>query len=457
MPRFYRSPRWKHLLTNRESLAVADLTRLASNRTARFELGGPSYLEGFVRADDARVNTFADDNFPRTGFDPFYSDDPVDFPRLSEGIRFMYSFRREAVEGDDPWVIRHAGIVLELEDEADPDRRMSRFMSMDPWGYLYSRPVRVLSEAPPNALPSNQGAVFGAVSGNDIATNILLRTIETDGSAYIDAGTSWGGTVFWGGTIETTPTFIDPVIFARGTSVAQAWEQLVDTGTIDIVLTPIWDPVNRPGYLAELSIYNSAGGLPADAYTEGYPSFRWDRTGRALINIQRLQEGRERANQIAAFAGGTGAADNYAIPFIGDEGDETAADTGATWEDSSSTLRYGTYFHQETYTRTTHNNRAYRQARQDLWRRRQGLRTWRLTPTPEFSPRPFNDYMPGDFVGFYHSSKLREEQWWLPENFEDQVLSPRCVGFNLAISDDSLETVTALDLSVDVPVQGKIT
>lgn len=466
MARFHKSPTWKHILTQRDSTQVADLSRLASARRGRFELGGPSFIEGRVPSDDPRVYLPAADGFTRAEFDPFYypAGANVDLARLSEGVRLMYSFRREAPAAGDPWVVRHAGPILRIEDEADPDRRTSSFLCLDPWGYLYQRPVRrddpdlITPSIAINPMPGEQGTVFPAgTTGDAIATELLRRSIEEDGTTYIDAGVAFGGTSDYAGTIETTARFLgDPVVFPRGTTVGQAWEQLVDTGTLDIVLTPIWDPFNRPGYCAELSIFENVGGTPSDLFLgPSYPSFRWDRSGRHLVRISRVQEGRERANRIRAYSGGTGTASN---PWTGHKGNEggAPADTESTWSDAASAARYGESWFEQTYVRQIGSEHVARQAQDDLRRRRTGVRTWRLYPTPEFSPRPFQDYMPGSFVGFYHSRKLREEQWWIPENFNDQELSPRVIGFTLDISDDALETVSELDIGIDDPIASQI-
>lgn len=466
MARFYRSPTWKHLITRRDSTVVTDLSRLASNRRGHFELGGPSFFEGFVPSHDFRVFFPTDDEFPIASFDPSWADDHfggfgfINHPRLQEGMRLMYSFRRDGEgEGGSPWSIRHAGPILEIEDNASPDRRLSRFTAYDPWAYLYQRPARLtaptttLPKPDLGSIPGEAGVVFPAdTTGNTIVGELLRRTIDQDGPCYIDAGTAFGGTAFYGGTLETTLEFVDPVVFPRGVSVGTAWEQMVDTGTLDIVLTPIFDPFNRPGYCAELNIFNQAGGDPGSVFLSGYPTFNWDRSGRALIEINRLQDGRERANRIRAYQGGTGAQN---APWTEVEGSENGApDAEASWSDAASATRYGESWHQETYVRQTQKDLVSKQARNELIRRRLGLRTWRMRPTPEFSPRPFQDYMPGSPVGFYHSSRLRDQQWWQPNELNDQTVFPRIFAFDIELSDDSLESVGLLDVVLDVESAG---
>jgi hypothetical protein len=455
MARFYKSPRWKHLVTKRDSEAVTELSGLAMERRGRFELGAPATMEGLVPADDFRVWFPASDQVTRAEFDPWYLDDPADFARLSEGMRLMYSFRRDGSgPSGAPWGIRHAGPVLTLQDNADPQRRLSRFVAYDPWQYLYLLPARNddpdLNTPDPNInpIPGENGIVFQAgTTGDAIVCELLRRTIEEDGLTYIDAGTAFGGTSDYAGTIETTDTFTDPVVVPRGASLGQAWDQMVDTGTLDIVLTPIYDPLNRPGYCAELNIFVRAGGDPLDAYANGFPSFRWDRTGNAILEIERIQDGRERANRVRGYVGGTGAQD---APWTGHLGAiEGASDAEASWNDTVSSERFGEAWLQETYIRQARGETVGRMALDDLYRLRAGLRTWRFKPTPEFAPRPFQDYQLGSYIGFYHSRKLREEQWWLPEGINDQTVSPRVLGFTITLSNDSLETVAELDFAVD--------
>jgi hypothetical protein len=453
-------------LTDRDSVVVTDLTRLASNRQGRFELGSPATFDADVPSNDFRVYFPHDDGFAIASWDPFHYPSSVNLPRLSEGVRLMYSLRREGIgayditSGDDsevPWVCRHAGPVLEITDRAEPSRRTSHFTAFDPWAYLYQRPVRsadfdlVAPDPDVNPMPGEMGVVFPAgTTGDAIITELLRRTIVEDGPCYIDAGTAFGGTADYAGQIATTDAFTDPITFPRGMSVGEAWAQMADSGALSIVLRPIYDPINRPGYCAELDIIDEKEPYYAGQsfYFYDRPVFRWDRSGRSVIDIERTYNGRERANRIRAFSGGTGAQSNPWTKHLGNFG--TSSDPESSWSDAASAARFGESWLQPTYVRQRAHDQTGQQAKRELLRRRAGERTIRFSPTPEFAPRPWNDYKIGSIIDIYNSSKLREEQWWLPDNFGDQSIFPRIFGFTIDISDDSLETVVDVDVDLGI-------
>ena len=83
------------------------------------------------------------------------------------------------------------------------------------------------------------------------------------------------------------------ITIPRSTSLGDAISMVVSTGTCDIVLTPMWDPVNWPGTTHILNVVDKAGQDRFDAV------FNWDVAGRSVVQISDLFDGTSRANELA--------------------------------------------------------------------------------------------------------------------------------------------------------------
>lgn len=414
MPRFYRSPQSRFIVTDRDSVLLTFFDRLARERETRHLLGAPASCSGLVPADNPEVNILHDDDFADA------TDFENNYPFLHEGVRLLYKLRQDDLGiGTFPaggrYSCRFAGIIMETDDAGTEDRSESRYTAYDPWAFLYLRPCRQTDGAQEGELPNSMGLRFSGSPGSLIAPELLAQTIAEDGPVGIDAGTAFGGTAFYDGVIETTAD-ITALVFQRGTTVGEAWAQLVDTGTMDIVLKPIYDPINRPGYMAELNIYAAAG---SDA--EVVHVFSRDRSGHDITDVSRYIDGRERANKLQFYAGQGG------IPV----GLATSA---------ASVTRYGQYWIQQFFVKQPGGPTVSDFRDDEIIKRQQGIRTWRMSPTTEFSPVPYEEYDLGHYIRIYHSNRLREEQ---------EVLA-RVVGFTVNDT-NSIEQVTALDVTVDDP------
>lgn len=356
---FQRSPQWRFIVTTLNPQVITQLDRLASQRRVTYLLNGPAVMEAVVPSDNPRVNILL-------------SGDPY----VEEGIRCVFGFRREG--GTPPWKIRFAGILLQLEDTGESEDADTHIAAYDPWRYLYARPVRNGT----GGLPGVNGLSFGATTGDVIAGTLLLNTINEDGAAFIDAGLLFGGTAFYAGTLETTAAL--DINFQQGTSVGQAWQQLVETNTLDIVLDPIWDPVNRPGYLCELNIYDQAGS------TRDASVFTWDKTARSLVSLQRAIDGTRRANRVQYFQ---------------DQG----GDPVTLQSDATSIARYGEYWDQQFFPNQTVDAAVESLAALVLELRKNGKYTVTFSPAPERMPLLFTEFFLGDRVPVHASSKFRDK------------------------------------------------
>ncbi len=401
------APLWRYFVAALDGSGITDYSRLASDRTVEVILNGPLSTAGTVPSDNPQV------------WIP-YDGDGYDDPYLSEGTRLLWGFRREPNPPYQQYVVRAATIIQLVEDAAQQDDARTRFVGWDPWHYMMSRPVTDID----GVLPGPDGISWDDTEVGVIVAQLLRNTILNYGHAYIDAGTTYEGTAFWGGSLSSLPV-IDWNI-PQGTSVGQAWQDLCAAGYCDIVLDPIYDPLNRPNYLCDMSVYAQAG------VTRDEQIFAWNTPGRNLVGLDRQQNGALRVNVYEAFAGqgGTGGQ----VTSIGND----------------SITKYGAYVTQRFFPGAQGGaaiTAITSLAEQQIALRSVGQQTVTFTPAPERSPRPWVDYQLGD----------RVPVWALKEQFR-QLLSgeaapagtffdtayQRIYGWTASIDDDALETVTLL-------------
>src|SRR5262245_5698319 len=113
--RFYKAPNWRFVVSDLDSVSVTFLDRIASDRILEFDLNTPTSIAGLVPSTEPEISILHTDG------DPF----------LSEGNRLLYAFRREGPVGQ-PWVIRAAGIIMEVEDDGEQEVARTKFTAFDP-------------------------------------------------------------------------------------------------------------------------------------------------------------------------------------------------------------------------------------------------------------------------------------------------------------------------------------
>lgn len=395
-PRFPEGLPWRFAVIDKATFAtVTILDRIAYSRTVDLRLNAPASATGSVASDDPEINLTYDDG------DPF----------LEEGTRILYGFRREG--GDPPWVPRFAGKILQVEDTGDADRAVSHYTALDPWQELNQRPVRNGD----GDLPGAKGLSFTDTDWDVVIGTLLLNTIAeddtNDGSVLgIDAGTDYGGTSFYSGTIETVDSSGEKFAVIQGSSVGDAWTQIAQLGVCDIVLTPIYDPTNRPGYTHELNIYAPAGQDRHDVI------FRHGDN----CQLQRLTDGTQRANIIYAYSGRQRAL-TFDSPHV----------------DAASVAKYGPQVAQLFYPGQNKSGAVDALAAFQLFLRAAGRTTIQITPTPERAGRPLTDYGLGDRVPVWADRGFRK-----PIVGNDPANYFRIYGIPIDIGDDALERVTGL-------------
>ncbi len=398
------APLWRFFVANLDGAGITDYSKLASDRMVEVVLNAPLTMAGTVPSDDPQVWT------------P-YTDDGYDDPNLAEGTRLLWGFRRES-NTPPYYTVRAATMVQLVQDTAQQDDARTRFQGWDPWQYMMYRPVMDSG----GNVPGVNGLSFTNTQASVIIAELLRNTIDGEGFAYIDAGSTYSGTGFYTGTLETGAGMEIDINFAQGTSVGQAWKQITDMGVCDIVLDPIYDPANRANYLVQLNVYAQAGA------TRDEVIFAWNLPGRSLVGINRQEDGSQRANSTQFRAGQGG--------WWSD---------GTVLTDGASLAKYGSYWAQQFFPQVTGKNAidvVNFLAQQQLELRANGTETITFTPAPERSPRPWQDYQLGDRVPVWASeTKFRR---LLGANLAGTTMDTqyqRIYGWTANISDDALETI----------------
>lgn len=403
MTRFFEGYPWQFLFTDLDCVTTAFASPgLTTNRKFVKTLGQPSVIDCDVDPTNPLVNIISSDGYPR----------------VAPSKRLLFGFRREAPAGtsSDPWVCRAAGICMTVEDEGEMDVSLSHITAYDPRKLLEARPIQFFD----GALPDPQLGLQFFQSAGSIALELLHNTIENDGNAFIDAGVAYGGTAFWGGVIESTPEI--NMTFQRGGMVADAWNQIEETQSAEFVLTPIYDPVNRPGYTHELSVYRYAGSEKRNAV------FAWDELNHSLTTISRVHDGTPGSffNTVQYYAGLGG----FPVP-------------PTPLVNNASVTDFGVYWAQQFFPSLANNDplgvTVFALAQQALRLAKQGKRTLTLNPIPERGPIPLDHYDIGDRVPVHASANLRVTS--------DGLQRVEAMPFD--ISDDGIEHIAGLLVSPD--------
>jgi hypothetical protein len=377
-------------------LVVTDLYSRATTWTAKTllqagvnaNLNAPWQITADVRSGDQAVNTI----FPTDS-------DPV----IAQNNRLGFVFLREAPASMPPWVCRASGILMGLEDATDSDISTSHLTFYDPWQYLRGIPCFMDGVGTPIGSLGRQFISY-AGGGAAIAAQLLADSINSllylssnatinfpvmpnPGGLFIDAGTTYAGTTYWTGTIESTPVLTEFDV-QQGTMLGDAWDQLCAGGQdasgtalgVDIVLEPIYDPVNRPGFTSQLSIYTRAGVCQYAA------PMSWGRFGRSSTTADRVHDGTPGSFvNVARFGAGQGGTDGNAFAEV----------------NAASTAVYYTYWAAQFFPGQPIVSQVENLAISATNLAKQGKRTFALDPDPLRSPMPFRDYTVGDRIPVY--------------------------------------------------------
>ncbi len=417
MPRWFSGYQSRFLITDLFGVTTTWLDRLTLGASLAFNLDQPMTGSISLHSNDPRVNRI----FPADA-------DPL----VAQSNRLIYTFLRQGAAGGstNPWDCVAAGMIMSPEDQADQDVPTTHLAFYDAWQFLFGTPC---FQDIMGTLPGPDGFQFFATPGSVIVATLLGNAIfgsqptvpGTGGNGYfIDAGLTYGGTVHWAGVIETTPA-IDFVI-QQGMTIGDAWNQLLAAGNdfasgssdggIDIVLTPIYDPVNRPGYTHELSVYNLAG---VDNYSS---PMAWGMFTRSAATADRQHDGTPGAFiDLADYYAGQGG------PGVGQV------------RNNAVVAKYLAYWSQKFFPQQPDAEAVLAMAQQAVQLQAQGKRTFTVNPDPLRAIGPFVGYNLGDRIPIYAPNKLRGAAGGLQ----------RIQGIPLEINPDGVARVNALLTSPD--------
>ncbi len=353
---------WRTIVTGIDSTTLSILDRRSTNREVVFTLGAPASSTGQVASDDPEINI----PYP----------DPGSSALLTNNRRLHYMLRREPRLSplDPPYVCRFGGIIMTLEDEAG-DAATSRYVAYDPWQLMMSRPVR---DPATGELPDEQGLTFKAADNwrfDEIAVALLDISLVEEGEHHIETyGTSYP-------LVEACAVIPDDIVFSQGLSVGEAWQQLIESGYIEIALPPLYEPIDSPGKVTQLQIAPKIGEFRADVV------MGWDKAGNSVMDISRMVDGTRLANRVAYFSG------QAAAPIQ---------------EDAASRAAYGDWWAQQFFPEGSNITLVAAQALAQLVLRKNGAKNLNFGPAPERSDLVLRDYGLGDAVAVWASRNLRE-------------------------------------------------
>ncbi len=401
--RVYVDANWRIIVTSITSQTLTLLDHRAHDASFLFPLNAPAYHSAQVAADDPEINI----PWP----------DATDPANLTNNRRLIFAFRREAGSAP-PYIVRFGGIVQTIEDQGT-DIPVSRYTAYDPWQYLMSRPVRNIYTG---ALPGPDGLTFPAGTiASDIALGLLETTEAVDGDTHIDLTDL--------SLVEDTEPLPADITFDAGLSVGEAWNQLVETGTIDIALPPIYEPSSKPGKVCMFQCSPMLGQVRFNQV------MTWDRTLHNIVNLSRLVDGTRLANRVQWFDG-----NGNAIPLQ---------------SDAASIAANGEYWAQQFFPDARNETLLELSALAQLLIRRNGERTVSIDAAPEAPELPLRDYKPGDWLPIWASRNLREP---LGIDYDAFLLDPtepgaagymRIEAIPVALDDNGVATTSGLMLTKD--------
>lgn len=225
-PQFIRE--WRYVLCTRMGVPLQAISRVSLNKTHLRRRNRPAAVAGTVISDDPIIRTTWEHG---TGADHL--------PFLDEGNRSLKAWRLE----ETGWVIRFAGLVWTVEDNADlVSVPRTAFTAFDPLQMLWKRSVLG---------PAGEDDIDVSFDPDTPGTEILKQLIERTHTYDGPTGLSIGAIT---DSVPISVTEDSP--FTQGTKIGDAMVDLLSTGTFDIRVTPV---DRHDGILGELTMAPAMG------------------------------------------------------------------------------------------------------------------------------------------------------------------------------------------------------
>lgn len=413
--RFYQSYLWKFIVTNLNTETLTSLDRLASDRRITYTFEDTTEISFSVPSDDKRVN------IPHTDLDP----------KLDEGTRLLYGFRRE---GEGAWTCRASGLIMQAHDVGDADVSRTDVTAYDPWRYLDMLPIINYQQVQLGY--ATPGVIYDPNEPTDpvnlpdpwTTDRVILDQLALATQSYNDFFIDYGQTGFHSGgagpgaAVEGGFGAIplpNPYSIQNGASIGQMLRELCQDKDLggrdycDIYLVPVYDPINRPGILAELQIKPPKSGANRTNVV-----FSWGHMPLNTTGADRLTDGTQRANAIQNFHSRGGPP----VPLR---------------MDTASINKFRRYYRTKYFpTQGGYVETLDDLAVAQLILRAFGLETITVSPAPERANIPLIEYAPGDIVSVTTTRNMRKATSDLYQVLQIPV----------EISDEALETVSSLTL-----------
>lgn len=338
-----------------------------------------------------RLNLPARVSFEVPSSDPSVSGVHLDgFPILEPQMRTLQAWRLELEDDGTPvWRLRFSGWVWQVEDAGDADTAITRVTAFDPLQVLLLRYTG-------SALAGDPMTEFHA-DGASIVRQLVDWTNATVGPTGVTTD---------GGVFERTPQ--RSVRYERK-SIGQAIVELASAfNGFDVWLEPVqrYDDFGIPiydGVLCRLHCYARKGLLQEQMI------YGWGIAPHNVKEARRLIDGQTRATRVIGLGAG-------GIVSIAETQAPLVLEALESYGDVS--------------------NQAFLDAlvAEELSFRRRARELVTMIPQPGRSPEPFTHLNVGDLFKVYAGQKLRG-------GFQGVQ---RCYGFDLSVSDEGLEQMTAI-------------
>ena len=417
-------------------------------------LDAPSSLTLNMRSNDPAVNSI----WAGSGGEPTDGD-----PFVAQSNRLCYLFMRLAAAlpwtpeylAANPWQCVASGIAMSPQDQATSEIGTTTLTVWDAWQLLNGIPCFLDDLGTGIDSDGLQQNAYGNVTAFQTVQNAIASLTALDllgplaGVLTIDLPPEYGGTEYYTGTNQMTPFLYYQI--QQATSVGQLLTDLCTAGDseqgtsncIDIVFEPIWDPIYRPGYTCQMSVYNLAGRQrPAAPMT-------WATGPRTSPTANRQHDGTP-----AGFV-------NVAEFYVGQGGYPIYLPPTPPPNNAESVEKYGPYVSMQTFSDEyaqalggagTGSVQAFAYLTLNL--QKQGKRTFTVDPDPIRGGIPFLDYYIGDRVPVLAPGGLDADGFGIPGAPSLRVSASgyqRVQTMPLVITPDGLASVQQLQVCADWP------